>query len=97
MRLVGMRNQCQGCKQYFNSNYAFDKHRTGEHGVDRRCLTSEEMLGRGMSLNHANFWITETRDAREFMDSISSEQSDADDSDAIEDGDKPKVQVERVG
>ena len=30
------RNQCQACKQYFNSNAAFELHRIGEHGVDRR-------------------------------------------------------------
>ena len=76
MRLTSSRNQCQGCKQYFNSNYAFDKHRVGEHGVDRRCQTTEEMLKRGMSLNEANFWITETRDARNFMDPRSPKESD---------------------
>jgi hypothetical protein len=51
------RNQCQACKQYFNSNTAFDFHRTGEHGVDRRCMTVEEMLGRGMEINQAGYWI----------------------------------------
>lgn len=61
MRLTGSRNQCQGCKQYFNSNTAFDLHRTGEHGVDRRCRTTEEMTALGMLLNNANFWITEKR------------------------------------
>ena len=58
MNLTGQRNQCQGCKQYFNSNKAFDKHRTGKHGHDRRCRTPDEMLAKGMSLNKANFWIT---------------------------------------
>ena len=58
MRLTGDRNQCQGCKQFFNSLFAFEKHRTGEHGKDRRCLTPDEMLAKGMSLNGAGFWIT---------------------------------------
>ena len=91
MRLTGMRNQCQSCKQYFNSNTAFDKHRTGKHGSQRRCLTPEEMLGRGMSLNHANFWITETRDASKFMELRALKQSDANGGDAAEEGDKSKV------
>jgi len=91
MRLSGMRNQCQGCKQYFNSNYAFDKHRTGEHGVNRRCLTPDEMLGKGMSLNHANFWITEKRDASKFMERRALGQSDGDDGDAAEESDEPEV------
>ena len=59
------RNQCQACKQYFNSNTAFDFHRTGEHGVDRRCMTVEEMLGCGMEINQAGYWIKE-KSNREF-------------------------------
>jgi len=58
MKLSGDRNQCQGCKTYFNSTFAFDKHRRGEHGIDRRCLTQEEMAGKGMALNAAGFWIS---------------------------------------
>lgn len=76
MRLTGSRNQCQGCKQYFNSNTAFDKHRTGEHGVDRRCRTPQEMTALGMLVNHAGFWITEKRD--DYMDTGSLEQSNTD-------------------
>ena len=57
--LKGNRNQCQTCKEYFNSNTPFDKHRTGEHGVNRRCRTTEEMLALGMSLNADGFWVTE--------------------------------------
>ena len=55
--LKGDRNQCQGCKEYFNSTGAFDKHRTGKHGVDRRCMTTEEMIGKGCSLNAGGYWI----------------------------------------
>ena len=58
--LKGQRNQCAGCGEYFNSNYAFDKHRTGKHGVDRRCRTKEEMLAKGMSVNQWGFWISES-------------------------------------
>ena len=59
MKLTGNRNQCQACKQYFNSNAAFDMHRVGGHGVDRRCRTPQEMLDKGMVVNHAGFWVTE--------------------------------------
>lgn len=62
MKLTGNRNQCQGCKQYFNSNSAFDMHRVGEHGVNRRCKTAQEMTAQGMAVNHAGFWITEAYD-----------------------------------
>jgi hypothetical protein len=59
MKLTGQRNQCQSCKEYFNSNTAFDMHRTGKHGVDRRCRTKEEMTDKGMCLNNAGFWVSE--------------------------------------
>jgi hypothetical protein len=59
MKMLGeSRNQCQGCKGYFNSNTAFEKHRTGEHGKNRRCRTEQEMLDLGMSVNEDGFWIT---------------------------------------
>jgi hypothetical protein len=69
MNLTGDRNQCPGCKAYFNSILAFDKHRTGKHGQDRRCLAEHEMLAKGMSQNSAGFWISKampfaTRTAR---------------------------------
>ena len=56
--LTGERNQCAGCGEYFKSNYAFDKHRTGKHGVDRRCRTKEEMLAKGMGVNHFGYWVS---------------------------------------
>lgn len=58
MKLTGQRNQCPTCREYFNSNAAFDKHRTGNHGKDRRCMTIAEMSAKGMSKNAAQFWIT---------------------------------------
>lgn len=57
MKLTGTHNQCGGCRRYFNSNYAFTKHRIGEHGVDRRCMTDEEMLRRGMFINATGWWV----------------------------------------
>jgi len=61
--LSGDRNQCQTCKEYFNSSGAFDKHRVGEHGLNRRCRTREEMQAKGMSLNKDGFWITQKMDS----------------------------------
>ena len=55
-KLNGNRNQCGACGKYFNSNGAFDKHRTGQHGVDRRCMTKDEMLDLGMILGDDEFW-----------------------------------------
>ena len=54
--LRGDRNQCAGCGALFNSSHAFDKHRTGTHGVDRRCRTSEEMAAAGMVLRADGLW-----------------------------------------
>ena len=56
MKLGGSRNQCPSCNQYFNSNSAFDRHRIGVQGVNRRCKTSEEMLSQGMVLLNSGFW-----------------------------------------
>lgn len=58
MKLTGDHNQCPGCGQYFNSSFAFDKHRVGEHGRNRCCLPVAEMQAKGMSKNAAGFWIS---------------------------------------
>ncbi|WP_160803633.1 hypothetical protein [Nitrosomonas sp. GH22] len=66
LELTGDRNQCPTCNEYFNSTAAFDKHRTGKYGVDRRCLTVQEMNNKGMSKNDAGFWITSTMPAKAY-------------------------------
>jgi len=70
--LKGDKNQCQGCKEYFNSIKAFDMHRTGKHGVDRRCMTVDEMTEKGMSLNASEFWITEKK-SQQLIDQLTKE------------------------
>lgn len=76
MKLTGQRNQCQGCKQYFNSNTAFEMHRVGTHGVDRRCITEEEMLAKGMVLNAQSFWMSKANDRfKEPSDETTADQS----------------------
>ena len=42
--LRGRHCQCGGCGECFNSMPAFDKHRTGAHGVDRRCASTRGVL-----------------------------------------------------
>lgn len=65
-RLAGNRCRCAACLEFFNSASAFDLHRTGAHGGDRRCREPCEMLAIGMSRNAAGFWIERRRgEARE--------------------------------
>ena len=56
MKLTGQRNQCPTCAEFFNSTAAFDKHRTGHFGRDRRCMTADEMRARGMVRREDGFW-----------------------------------------
>ncbi len=63
MKLTGDKNQCPTCKLFFNSTAAFEKHRTGEYGKDRRCRTEDEMRAKGMALSSRGFWVTALMDA----------------------------------
>jgi hypothetical protein len=63
--LKGDRCQCSACSEYFNSTFAFDKHRRGKHGVSRHCLTPNAMLEAGMAINKAGFWISAPHDRLE--------------------------------
>lgn len=58
------RCQCMACGEYFNRVSTFDKHRVGEYGADRRCMTSEEMQAKGWHINAAGFWVTASREWR---------------------------------
>jgi hypothetical protein len=71
------RNQCGGCKVFFNSVTAFDKHRTGEYGVDRRCMTVDEMSASGMSVNEAGYWIGSSMERWKNEDDASEEVEDS--------------------
>ena len=60
MNLSGQRNICPSCGLPFNSNAAFDKHRTGDYNKrpqERRCLTVAEMESIGMAISRG-FWVT---------------------------------------
>lgn len=63
-KLTGDRNQCRTCSAYFNSTSAFDKHRIGEYGGERRCMTVAEMYAAGMAKNSDGFWLTRARTDR---------------------------------
>ena len=56
MKVGSSRNQCRGCGQYFNSNTAFESHRTGKYGEDRRCKTTEEIIASGYRVNKDGYW-----------------------------------------
>jgi hypothetical protein len=64
-------------------------HRIGEHGVNRRCRTPEEMTALGMLINHAGFWITEKYDGT--MDKRETEQSEPHDGDSNEEHHKSQI------
>jgi hypothetical protein len=57
VKLTGDRNQCPSCSLFFKSTAAFEKHRTGVIGVDRRCRTVEEMELRGMACRDG-WWVS---------------------------------------
>lgn len=56
--------QCTACGELFNGTQSFDRHRIGNFGVDRRCMTAEEMRASGFADNAAGFWMTESRAQR---------------------------------
>ncbi len=72
--LSGSHCSCTACGLYFNSDYAFCKHRVGLHmPIERRCITEPEMLEKGMCLV-GHFWVSGRRAARTIpVDAISSE------------------------
>lgn len=56
MSMDNPKNCCSGCGEDFNGVSLFDQHRVGKHGVDRRCLTTDEMLARGWRRNRSGRW-----------------------------------------
>lgn len=59
--LTGNKCECPACGEMFNRVSTFDKHRVGTFGVDRRCLSPEEMAAKGWRVNDRGFWLTEAR------------------------------------
>jgi len=56
-KLTGCRCQCCACGEYFGSVDVFDRHRVGEYGVNRRCLSVDEMSAMGWERNGRGFWL----------------------------------------
>lgn len=59
MKERAIRNLCTACNHDFSSLNAFDRHRTGRTGVDRRCMTEAEMLADGMRHLENGRWAGE--------------------------------------
>jgi hypothetical protein len=55
------RCRCPTCGEYFASTAAFDRHRTGDFGSERRCRDEWEMIEAGMTRASAGHWITRPR------------------------------------
>ena len=63
-RLTGARCRCTKCGEVFNSVSTFNRHHVGSwqgRGALRRCLTIDEMVSRGWSVNARRFWIERQR------------------------------------
>lgn len=56
--LTGDHCRCAACGEHFNSTAAFDMHRIGKPGVDRRCRTPDAMRAAGMAVNRTGWWVT---------------------------------------
>ncbi len=49
--------ECLGCGALFLGVPAFDAHRVGRHGHDRRCATTADMLGAGLAQDERGVWV----------------------------------------
>lgn len=57
---------CACCHETFTGTRPGDMHHAGKHGVTKgpdryRCLTLEEMLGKGMTTDARGYWTTGKR------------------------------------
>ena len=51
--------RCPTCGLYFNSSFAFTKHRIGRVGTpERRCLTEVHLQNAGWRLSPSGYWRT---------------------------------------
>jgi hypothetical protein len=65
LKLTGQKTYCHHCEQYFNSVYAFDKHRVGKHvpisePAQRLCLSEAQLRSGGWN-KKGGFWLTPKR------------------------------------
>jgi hypothetical protein len=45
---------CPSCRRIFGGDKAFDAHRVGSHGVDRKCAENPQAVG--LRLDSRGFW-----------------------------------------
>lgn len=58
-QLTGARCKCGGCGEYFNSVYAFDRHRRGDADSSTRyCLTTAQLAANRWTQDALGFWRT---------------------------------------
>lgn len=56
--------KCAACGEYFNSTYAFDKHRYGPYTSGRNCGSRDQMMGMGMVQAPSGHWVSSSLTAR---------------------------------
>jgi hypothetical protein len=54
-RLRGGRCQCTACSEYFSSERAFDRHRTGDFEHGRWCIPTADLIAAGWVRNDHGF------------------------------------------
>jgi len=54
-KLTGNRCRCPAGGEYFTSVRSFDRHRVGQFGIDRRCMTAIKMDAAGFQCNARGF------------------------------------------
>ena len=58
------RCRCPSCGLYFNSTFAFDRHRKGRIGTsERRCMAADELTASGWCRTETGHWISARRPA----------------------------------
>lgn len=60
--LVGKRCQCPTCKEVFSTEANFNKHRKGEHGVNRHCVNPETVGLVVATVGNYTVWRGPSRD-----------------------------------
>lgn len=61
---TGLRMEhCPECHETFSGTSSGDRHRVGDHAVSvgpdrRRCLTADEMVGKGLVRNERGIWTS---------------------------------------
>lgn len=58
--------QCAGCGKVFKDTYSFYEHRQETKGYPRRCLSEEEMIGKGFFNTNNNGYTCWDAQAPEF-------------------------------